>query len=321
MERDKSLDIAKGLGIILVVWGHMAQACPIKEEIYLFHMPLFFIISGYFFRYDNIKIFSFVIKKFKSYIIPYIFFFIFAESSFILLYYFTERSDQIFIYLGMLIKPYGVVRPLWFFISIFWTHCIYYIICIYSNKEKQKLAISVICLGIAYILYKVDIHIPLFIDSALSMVLFLHMGRAINKYHILELQGKKLFSIVIVGAIFFCIAIISKLDIDIMINHLGHNPILFFLAAISGSVIILILSKYINKIEYVSSVFAYIGRSSLIIFSLHMLCFELARCLLKFPIIENATYWDGIKTTLFGIVCSIIIAIPLKKFFPFIFKP
>lgn len=37
-QRDKSIDIAKGIGIILVVYGHLP--CLIREEIYLFHMPL-----------------------------------------------------------------------------------------------------------------------------------------------------------------------------------------------------------------------------------------------------------------------------------------
>lgn len=46
-QRDISIDIAKGIGIILVVYGHLA--CPVAREIFLFHMPLFFLLSGYFF--------------------------------------------------------------------------------------------------------------------------------------------------------------------------------------------------------------------------------------------------------------------------------
>ena len=54
-ERLSSLDIAKGLGIILVVFGHTLS--PVMEGntflewiyrvIYTFHMPLFFLASGY----------------------------------------------------------------------------------------------------------------------------------------------------------------------------------------------------------------------------------------------------------------------------------
>lgn len=52
--RDISFDIAKGIGIILVVIGHyVPDDAPLwytglVRFIYYFHMPLFFIIAGYF---------------------------------------------------------------------------------------------------------------------------------------------------------------------------------------------------------------------------------------------------------------------------------
>ncbi len=44
------ISIAKGIGIILMVVGH--SGCPpfLRDYIYMFHMPLFFIISGYCFK-------------------------------------------------------------------------------------------------------------------------------------------------------------------------------------------------------------------------------------------------------------------------------
>lgn len=41
------LDAAKGLGIILVVIGHAWTKGPVRDAIYAFHMPLFFIAAGY----------------------------------------------------------------------------------------------------------------------------------------------------------------------------------------------------------------------------------------------------------------------------------
>ena len=56
MARDSSIDIAKGVGIILVVFGH-DTLCPsiIRNVIFSFHMPLFFILSGYFYKDKNFK--------------------------------------------------------------------------------------------------------------------------------------------------------------------------------------------------------------------------------------------------------------------------
>lgn len=44
--RDTVVDVAKGIGILLVILGHLKN--PIMDFIYAFHMPLFFFISGMF---------------------------------------------------------------------------------------------------------------------------------------------------------------------------------------------------------------------------------------------------------------------------------
>lgn len=45
-ERDFFIDVLKGWGIILVIWGHSSQF--LFNEIYSFHMPLFFFLSDVF---------------------------------------------------------------------------------------------------------------------------------------------------------------------------------------------------------------------------------------------------------------------------------
>lgn len=44
------IDAAKGLGIIAVAAGHIWTPGPVRDAIYLFHMPLFFILAGTVFR-------------------------------------------------------------------------------------------------------------------------------------------------------------------------------------------------------------------------------------------------------------------------------
>ena len=42
------MDAVKGIGILLVVMGHNLQGIPaLTSWIYSFHMPLFFIVTGY----------------------------------------------------------------------------------------------------------------------------------------------------------------------------------------------------------------------------------------------------------------------------------
>ncbi|MBB6124362.1 acyltransferase family protein [Sphingobium subterraneum] len=44
------VDAAKGIGIITVVIAHVWTRGPVRDFIYSFHMPLFFLLSGYMFR-------------------------------------------------------------------------------------------------------------------------------------------------------------------------------------------------------------------------------------------------------------------------------
>lgn len=44
--RIEEVDIAKGIGMILVISGHLCASAPLRNFIYSFHMPLFFILSG-----------------------------------------------------------------------------------------------------------------------------------------------------------------------------------------------------------------------------------------------------------------------------------
>ncbi|NLR99740.1 acyltransferase family protein [Rhizobium sp. P38BS-XIX] len=55
MQRDEVADILRGLGIIAVVAGHAGTDIGIKVlPVYSYHMPLFFFVSGLFYRDDRI---------------------------------------------------------------------------------------------------------------------------------------------------------------------------------------------------------------------------------------------------------------------------
>ncbi|MBQ3604894.1 MAG: acyltransferase family protein [Muribaculaceae bacterium] len=72
-KRNNAIDIAKGFGIILMVIGHAEMPGILTRSIYLFHMPLFFIAAGYFFKtsaLDNPC--DFIKKRFKGLYIPFV---------------------------------------------------------------------------------------------------------------------------------------------------------------------------------------------------------------------------------------------------------
>ena len=73
-----TLDILKGIGIILVVIGHMiGNQLNIRPWIYAFHMPMFFMIAGYCFdkhKYPDIGKLAW--QRMRTLLIPCLYFII-----------------------------------------------------------------------------------------------------------------------------------------------------------------------------------------------------------------------------------------------------
>lgn len=67
-KRLEYIDILKGIGITLVVLGHVTTNSDLYHFIYAFHMPLFFIVSGMFLRDKP----QFIKSQAKSLLIPYL---------------------------------------------------------------------------------------------------------------------------------------------------------------------------------------------------------------------------------------------------------
>ena len=126
VKRDRTIDAAKGLGMLLVFFGHVCHIHPFWAIIYSFHMPLFFLIAGINFRSDKYPSFSALFrKKLHTMLVPYLFFCLFGICSSLASKLITNTpSDQILDYLSQL--PYAVVwmpysksaqlfnTPLWF---------------------------------------------------------------------------------------------------------------------------------------------------------------------------------------------------------------
>jgi fucose 4-O-acetylase-like acetyltransferase len=115
------LDVAKGVGISLVVLGHLLSTNVLRQVIYAFHMPLFFFITGYII-YSNRIGFSKdrICKLFKSLLIPYF--------SFSFLYLFVyEWPASISGIKDLVFKTLCLrgMAPLWFLASLCFAELIF----------------------------------------------------------------------------------------------------------------------------------------------------------------------------------------------------
>ena len=75
-EKINYIDYSKGIAILFVIFGHVYSGNNIATTwIYSFHIPLFFIISGFLLKLNKNKdTKSMILKKFKSLMVPYILF-------------------------------------------------------------------------------------------------------------------------------------------------------------------------------------------------------------------------------------------------------
>ena len=134
------VDIFKGFLIIFVVVGH-GHYQKMNDIIFWFHMPLFFLISGYLFKTPERKsIKSWCFKQMKSLLIPCAFFYVlnmalaFDHASVVDI----TKKAILFIYGGRMLP--GVY---WFITCLLLSRIIMALIEIYVDSEKCKVAIYV----------------------------------------------------------------------------------------------------------------------------------------------------------------------------------
>ena len=74
MQRKTYIDVAKGIAISSIVICHILTYCTnlqsVYKIIYVFNVPLFFLISGYLFNYKD-SISTFLKKKINRLLVPY----------------------------------------------------------------------------------------------------------------------------------------------------------------------------------------------------------------------------------------------------------
>lgn len=73
-QRNNIIDYIKGIGIVFMVMGH--AGAPFTSFLYLFHMAIFFIASGYCYNKDNASngqdTLNYIVRKIRNLWLPYV---------------------------------------------------------------------------------------------------------------------------------------------------------------------------------------------------------------------------------------------------------
>ena len=118
-ERIVVIDLLKGFGILLMVVGHIGFSDKLNHYLYAFHMPLFFLVSGFVSKQVTGSFFAYVGKLARQLLIPFGFF----GLAFGILFYVAAGSTTLG-HLGMNflypnVVPFDWCGAVWFLMSLF----------------------------------------------------------------------------------------------------------------------------------------------------------------------------------------------------------
>ena len=68
-DRKQFIDVARGIGMICIVLGHLGQP-QINRIVFTFHVPLFFLITGYF-TDRSTPVLKYILKRIRTLLLPY----------------------------------------------------------------------------------------------------------------------------------------------------------------------------------------------------------------------------------------------------------
>ena len=136
LKRFGYIDIAKGIGILMVVWAHILLTGWTHKMIYAFHMPLFFLVSGMLFKKEKYNSFgTFFMRRAKRLIVPYVIYSVVTWAIWAAFRY--VRHDEVDSYIMPLLQTFiaqgsGAFfthnSALWFVPCLFLVELLYYFI-------------------------------------------------------------------------------------------------------------------------------------------------------------------------------------------------
>lgn len=319
MQRKNWIDWAKALGILLVVMGHSNYAIGnMIPMIFMIHMPLFFVASGYLFK-TNKSLREMTVSNVRTLLIPYLLF------NLISLLYYSAVCGVKQITLGgadwhatVVIPLLNVIAgipgnllcgPTWFLLALVW--CKYIVYGIERGNAAVKYSILVVW-TLSFVLVQIfQPHSPLSFNAGVAGCVWFAIGYYIRKAaEIKDIKINKLTWVVAIPIGFVICLYICRLQGNC--NYIGGNVNgwLGFLGTAAGLISYYGLCKLLDGVH--SKLVICVSSASIVVMCLHMLLM---------PVLEKLTHYQGhLGITLLGdlaIVLLLTSIYPLiRKYFP-----
>lgn len=297
------IDIAKGIGILFVICSH-SRCSGLMWFGWEFCIPVFFVLSGYTYRYKDISLGEMIKTKAHRLLIP----FFFTNFVFIAILAILRKLSLSHllgpIYSRFCIYPEGHplyielyhrwCAPTWFLTALF----ISYIWIYFTKGEKRK---EIICIPmfliITYLFLPLPILLPWSIDTSFYFAAFILIGKTIREYDIIH-KGWWLMALF---AVIYYFIMLHDGDINHSLRILGNDPSFTFIASVLGSILIIWISSLTEK-TLLCKPLSNLGKNSLLIFCFHYPFISAFNQLIE----RHYSVYDSLSFYIAGL-CSIII--------------
>jgi len=320
------VDYAKGLGIILVVFGHANRGLYsagvylsertyqlIDSIVYSFHMPLFFFLSGLFFVQSLEKRgkTQFILGKIDTIVYPYIIWSFLQGSIEVLLSHYTNNPTHFSGVLSLLTQPRA---QFWFLYALFMIFALATLL--YTKKSYNLLLpIMLILSALLYILVGSKYH-SFHVDYIIQFFVFFLAGAFAIKYTE-NMAHCSVKTTALLFVVFLFLQWLFHIYFQLVYTNIGT---LSLLLAATGIALIVAISIQLEKIGM--TWLKKLGELSMIIYLMHILAASGMRIFsIKFLHIEN-WYINALTGTLCGIIVPVIAYSIINRIkFNFLFEP
>ena len=268
------IDIARAIGILFVVLGHINQFyrdsqgieySQILIFIYAFHMPLFFILSGILFSektFRNLSFFDFLIKKVKGLVVPYLFLDITAGLYGVVVSSEIKISSIVEVVKNTLTIHCNVSAN-WFISALFIGEIfLYFFLKYYRSMYRYFVWIPFLIIP-RY--YPFSTHwINVFVRGMIAFT-FMLVGYYLKDYY--KNDVNKRWDVIVLSVVLTYIIAMLNGQIDFWGSRVG-NPILCLIGGLIGAYWVIGLSKNIK-----SKLLVFIGQNTMTMMGTHMIVF------------------------------------------------
>ena len=289
-KRNVAIDIAKAFGILLMILGH-CNGLPLllHNFIFSFHVPLFFILSGYFFKPQPVRRIASV--GLKRLVVPYLVTSL-ACILICLLAFNPGAAWQATI--GTVMSNGGtphemigaklpMIGAIWFLLALFWCRIFY--ACLKRITDQPLLASFVIS-TLALLVGKYVLNLPLGILTGCCGMVFYAMGDYWKNKMKAPVNNLYLAAGIIIWGI--CI---WRFHVDLALFECSLYPITMLAAFVGTYTTYLVAGKIPGCLK---GVLTWIGRNTLLILCYHtitsyLLNFVISRLLLQYGMTITGT--------------------------------